>query len=210
MQKKLFILVVVALILIGGAVFVLQEKSSQEVSQDEVKNTDTKVVPDDWKTYRDENLGFEVKLPKNFEKTEQGFVPLNPPVGNPESLENNVWFEVGEKKSEFWKSLYGKSVESVSNEDYLYPSEKKDRDFGAVKINFERKKVNDISLVIVNSILQEVPNDYYTGGGWIQGGWTKEAFFNCNKAICSVAIHSHTFSKEKEALFSTAIETLKY
>lgn len=210
MQKKLLISVVLGLILIGGAVIVWEKKTSQEMPQGEVKNTDTKVVPGGWKIYRDENLGFEVALPKSFEKTEQGFVPLNPPVGNPESLENNVWFEVDEKKSEFWKSLYGKSIESVRNDDFLYPSQKKDRDFGAVEISFERKKVNDISLVIVSSILQEVPNDYYTGGGWIEGAWTKEAFFNCNKAICSVVIQSHSFSKEKEAFFSTVIETLKY
>ncbi len=210
MQKKLLILAVVALVLIGGVVLVWQKKNSQIVNQNEVKNTDAKVVLRDWKTYRNEEFGFEVKLPRNFEETEQGFVPLNPPIGNPDGLENNIWFEVGEKKSEFWKNFYGKSVENVPNDDFLYPSEKKDRDFGAVEISFERKKVNDIFLVIVSSILQEVPNDYYTGGGWIEGAWTKEAFFNCNKAICSVAIHSHAFSKEKEALFSTVIETLKY
>lgn len=218
-QKPLFLAVALtALLVIGGVFWIMQKRPvapNQPVTPDPIVEIPVQAEPETpidtsgWKTYRNEELGFEVRLPKNFEKTEQGFTPLNPLVGNPESLENNVWFEVGEKKSEFWKSLYGKSIESVPNDDFLYPFEKKARDSGAIEVNFERKKVNDISLVIVSSILKKEPN-YDTGGGWIEGAWDKEAFFRCNKAICSVVIHSHAYSKEKEALFSTVIKTLRY
>ncbi len=70
MQKKFLILAFVALGLIGGAVFVWQKKTSQEVSQGEVKITDAKVVPDDWKIYRSEKYGFELYFPKDWSFSE--------------------------------------------------------------------------------------------------------------------------------------------
>ncbi len=74
MQKKLLILAVVVLVLIGGAVFVWEKKTSQEMPQSELKevvkiveNTDTNYVDiSDWRTYHNEEYGFEIKYPSEW------------------------------------------------------------------------------------------------------------------------------------------------
>lgn len=73
MQKKLLILVVVALILIGGVVFVWQKKTGQEMSQgepkEEVKIAENTSVNDidtsNWRTYRNEEYGIEFEYPSD-------------------------------------------------------------------------------------------------------------------------------------------------
>ncbi len=75
MQKKLLILAVVALVLIGGVVLVWQKKTGQEVSQGEpkeevkiVENTDANDVDtSDWKTYRNEKYRIQLKYPSKDE-----------------------------------------------------------------------------------------------------------------------------------------------
>ncbi len=68
MQKKLLTIAVVALVLIGGVVLAWEKMTSQNVTQNpvEIFNNEDTSVSSDWKTYKSEKYGFELKYPKEW------------------------------------------------------------------------------------------------------------------------------------------------
>lgn len=80
MQKKYLISIVVVLVLVAGGILLWQKRTVQNVVQNEpkeevkiIENTDTnKVDTSDWKTYQNEEYGFEMKYPAWFANFESG------------------------------------------------------------------------------------------------------------------------------------------
>ena len=73
MQKKLLILALAILVLFGGGVLLWQKKISQKTvinqPQEEVRVSETSDTAD-WKTYHNEEFGFELKYPSTFDLSE--------------------------------------------------------------------------------------------------------------------------------------------
>lgn len=156
-----------------------------------------------WQVYQDKEPGFEVRLPKRFEKTNQGFTPKNPIIGNPEDMENNVWFLI-EKNDR----LKQKNLSAISQEDLFNPLWSSFVASGNVDVSVKRVIVNDIPMIVVKSIFGSEPlgNKF---GGWIEGAYEEESFFECGSGICSVRISSHQYSHEKQVLFYAILATLR-
>jgi hypothetical protein len=156
----------------------------------------------DWQIYRDEEAGFEIKIPKNFEKTDQGFTPKNPAVGNPESIENNIWFLIGINSR-----LKQKNLDSISQKDLLDPLWSQSVATGNVDVFEKRARVNNMPMILIKSLFGKEPstNNF---GGWIEGAYEEESFFECGYNVCSIRISSHQFSQEKQVLFYTILSTL--
>ena len=219
MQKKILLSVLAVALLIGGAVLVWQKKS-QVIPKEATKEMTIADTPPsdtaDWKTYRNEEYGFEVKYPKSLEARNWGssgvtLASQNPPLSNPQGLDlllQEIWFDIGPENFAYWDAFQGKAVKDIEDFDFLYPEDRKYLELGSMEVSFQRKDVNNSNVMVVSSVLKEAPVSYM-GGGWIEGGWDKEAFFQCKNRICSIAIHSHSYSEVKEQLFEKVLDTLK-
>ena len=100
--KSIILPIVLALVLIAGGVWYVQ-KSTQETSPlanavpQETKNSGSDADMADWKTYRNEEYGFELKMPQKWEASEKYNIMLfseNGPIGdlvNLFSSEKNIY-----------------------------------------------------------------------------------------------------------------------
>jgi hypothetical protein len=127
MQKKFIILALIVLIIVAGGVLVWSKKMNQEVSEkslkEEVKiveNTDTNNVDtSDWKTYRNEEFGFEVRYPSIWEMDIQSstgsFLPTDGQLPKRDILNNknySIGFSFGTRESKAGGYITGITVES--------------------------------------------------------------------------------------------------
>ena len=223
MNQKLIIGILVALVLVGVGIFGWKtenmshpEQIAQTIEQPE-KSEEIESVRDlidgeyvftsidtsDWQTYRNEEAGFEVRIPKNFEKTDQGITPKNPAIGDPESIENNVWFLIGVNSR-----LERKNFGEVTQKDFFDPLWNSFVDSENVSVSEKRVVVHNNPMILIKSILGKEPskNEF---GGWIEGAYEEESFFRCGDKICSIRISSHQYSRERQVLFYTILSTLR-
>lgn len=109
MQKKLLILALVVLVFIAGGVLVWKEKPSQGLLQSE---TEKEVIisegadRSDWKTYRNEEYGFEMKYPKEWD------------IDNERSSSNEVVFSTGFAGSREAVS-FQKNANNITNDKWI-------------------------------------------------------------------------------------------
>lgn len=128
MQKKLLISAVVALVLIGGVVFVWQKKTSQEVFQIEpkeevkiIENTETNDTDtSNWKTYQNDEFGFEVKYPDvwevNIQSSTGSLLPIDGELSKNDILNNKNYstgFSFGTRESKAGGYITGITVSSA-------------------------------------------------------------------------------------------------
>jgi hypothetical protein len=176
MTHKPFFLTValVSLLALAGVFYWMSQKRQVAVDQpvvtDPVGETPVQTEPttaidtSDWKTYRDEEYGFEMKYPTNLEKTEQGLTPHNPPIGNPSSTQNTVWFSM-DVQNHFSGKLLRENLNNVLDEElFRDPFWSSYIHQGNVKVSYNEEKINGVQLKIVKSILKQVPNNYKSGG----------------------------------------------
>lgn len=131
-QKPLFLAVALtALLVIGGAFWMMQKRQvavNQPAVTDPVVETPVQTEPEnpidtsDWKTYRNEEYGFEVKYPKEWDEPHEFEViggNKRMLIGSGENFEGccaGIRFELKEKPA---KQAYSDKIETFLNGDLM-------------------------------------------------------------------------------------------
>ncbi|MGB4833664.1 MAG: hypothetical protein WBP40_01380 [Candidatus Moraniibacteriota bacterium] len=246
-HKPLFLTVaLIALLVIAGAFWYVQKREvvvNQLVAKDKTqeeqrtKNDEIESIRDlidgeyaftpvdtsDWKTYRNEEAGFEIRIPYGYEKTEQGLTPRNPPLRDMKDSEKDVWFTFGVIEGSYGK-LRGQQLENIAERDLFDPIWSLYVESGNVDAIVRKRQLNGRFVVLVESVYRSEPSKVESiykketlkslideFGAWIEidGAYDDEAFFQCGNDICSIRMSSHQYSQDKQILFFTILSTLR-
>lgn len=124
-QKTIVIVTIVIILALGAGFWMWKKQRNWITSQDQIKTekiakTNTDVTnTSNWKTYRNEEYGFEVQIPKNWEidiqSHNEGILPIPETMAKNKILENkgySIQFSFGPRESKAGGYITGIYIES--------------------------------------------------------------------------------------------------
>ncbi|TXH00289.1 MAG: hypothetical protein E6P95_03835 [Candidatus Moraniibacteriota bacterium] len=206
MSHKSLLLTLVTLLLIGGGLLIWQRTHlaiapvTEPVTTEPTKPEDISIDISDWKTYRNEKLGFEIKIPNKFI------------ISQPNMDEDYLIFSGNEGVSFSviaYQRLRGKKIERVTDNELMNQMYTPFIDLGNIQVRIGDKSKPDDQLR-VKSVEYEFKDEpvHHNLESWEKGYKEREVFFQCKNDICSMKSFSGDFSSEKDKMFLQIVSSL--
>lgn len=228
-QKHIFVAVGVFLLLaLGGGFWVWEKKQivpqpkqetpvvQQPTQTDEVESvkdlvdgeyTFTPIDTSDWQTYRNEELGFEVKVPNflTIKEENTGYIQFiaeddsQKPVNENQAISFYIYATEG---------LRNKNMNTASKEDFFDAQLFRWNASGNIDIFERNKSLHNLDMRIVGYLFKKEP-PHHDIEAWTEGFYIEKVFFQCKSNICTIEKFTDTYSQDKQILFYTVLSTLR-
>lgn len=211
-RKSLFVILALAILLAGGWYFVVEKgrptpastPATPPVTEEPVTPTQPDTTPidtSDWKTYRNEGIGIEFKMPKSIvvEKINLGYYHLKNDSG-----ETFAYYLI------VYDKFKNEKLKNLSQDDLLNPTYAPYTKVGNIVLGVEQQSLQDGDSATVFTYTFGQEPATHNVEAWIEGYQEQEIFFQCASNICSLKYFDSGRVTGENLILKTIVSTLHF